>query len=303
VSAPLEDFANLGRCRRVALPTLTLNVWEYGVPDGIPVFYFHGWPSSGSDAMMSHAAASALGIRLVSPDRPGIGGSDFQEDRTVSDWPPLVASLADALGWERFHILAISGGAMYGYATAHAMPRRVRALGVVCGALPLAELGDSPRMHPAYRILQWLYRKNSRWPLELLRLLAPAAQIRWPRWAAWPLIRTLPEVDRATLRIPLVWRAVATGVTEGFRQGASAAYLDALPNIRPLGFSLRDIRIPVHLWHGGADRNFAWQEAATVASQIPGAQFHLREQDGHFSLACRHTSEALAQLISGATDR
>ena len=85
-------------------------------------------------------AISVCGI--ISPDRPGMSESTFQQDRTLADWPALLNELADQLGIEKFRMLAISGGAPYAYASAWAMPERVEAIAVVSGAPPIAELND-----------------------------------------------------------------------------------------------------------------------------------------------------------------
>ena len=44
---------------------------EYGDPQGAPVFFCHGWPSSRTMAELTHDAARDLGVRIISPDRPG----------------------------------------------------------------------------------------------------------------------------------------------------------------------------------------------------------------------------------------
>ena len=101
---------------------------EYGDPSGTPVIFCHGWPSSRTMAQLADEPARSLGVRIISPDRPGISGSSMQLDRKLSDWPSLVERLADDLELGEFRILAISGGAPYAYATAVAIPERVRAI-------------------------------------------------------------------------------------------------------------------------------------------------------------------------------
>lgn len=295
-NAPIPEY---GRQFRLELAGRSLRIWEYGDPEGRPVLYLHGWPSSGRDAMMIHEAALAAHARIIAPDRPGIGGSDFQENRTLADWPPIASRLADALGWERFHLVAISGGTLYGYATVHALADRIIGMAVVCGALPLAEMPDHSRLHPSYRLLLWLYRHHPDAPLELLRLAAPAARLQWPAWCAWPLTRSLPAPDRAALGIPFIWQAVSSGVRDSFHQSARGTYLDALVNIRPLGFHLEDIHQPVHFWHGRLDRNFAVEDAAAVAARLPNCKTRFLESDGHFSLACLRSGQALRELLAG----
>ena len=95
---------------------------EYGDRTGTPVIFCHGWPSSCTMAQLTDEAARALGIRIISPDRPGISGSSVQLDRKLSDWPSVVKRLLDELEIGEFRILAISGGAPYAYAAAVAAP-------------------------------------------------------------------------------------------------------------------------------------------------------------------------------------
>src|ERR1700682_445341 len=94
---------------------------EYGDPNGAPVFFCHGWPSSRTMAELTDAAARKLGLRIISPDRPGIRESKFHPNRTLLDWPPLLCELAAHLRIDKFKILAIA---------------------VVSGAPPIAELQD-----------------------------------------------------------------------------------------------------------------------------------------------------------------
>ena len=54
---------------------------EYGDRHGKPVIYFHGFPGSRVEGLLMDAAAKWLGLRIVAPDRPGFGRSDFQAGR------------------------------------------------------------------------------------------------------------------------------------------------------------------------------------------------------------------------------
>src|SRR5437763_17000907 len=84
---------------------------EYGGPSGRPVIFCHGWPSSGTMAELTDAAARQLGVRIISPDRPGISGSAPAIERRLLEWPPVAERLADYLELTDFRMLAISGGA------------------------------------------------------------------------------------------------------------------------------------------------------------------------------------------------
>src|SRR5215475_7057598 len=125
---------------------------EYGDPTGTPVIFCHGWPSSRTMAQLTDEPARALGIRIISPDRPGISGSSLQPDRKLSDWPRVVERIVGHLGFCEFRILAISGGAPYAYATAIAMPEQVQGIAIVAGAPPMAELVNTEGLLPLYRL-------------------------------------------------------------------------------------------------------------------------------------------------------
>ena len=75
----------------------------------MPIFFFHGFPGSRYDGETAGQAAVEMGIRLIAPDRPGMGYSDFQPKRRLLDWPDDICVLADALELGNFGILGYSG--------------------------------------------------------------------------------------------------------------------------------------------------------------------------------------------------
>src|SRR3990170_989632 len=75
---------------------------QYGDLKGKPVFYFHGWPASRLSAKIYDDLAKKLYVRIISPDRPGFGLSDYKKDRTLLDWPDDVLALADFLKIKKF---------------------------------------------------------------------------------------------------------------------------------------------------------------------------------------------------------
>src|SRR4051794_34692857 len=146
---------------------LRIAVDESGDPRGFPVFFFHGWPASRLQGAGFGPDASTLGIRIIAPDRPGVGLSSPQPGRRLLDWPPIVEELAHVMGFARFGVLAVSGGGPYGLATAFALPSRVESAAIVSGAPPLGPTTDPRHLMAAYRLLLATY---ARWPRTLRRL-------------------------------------------------------------------------------------------------------------------------------------
>jgi pimeloyl-ACP methyl ester carboxylesterase len=102
------------------------------------LFFFHGAPLSRLHLVSLEDRFAAQGLRIVSPDRPGYGGSSPQPGRSMADWPADVAALADALGIERFMVAAHSSGGPYAVACAALLPRGVVAGVVVAGVTDMA---------------------------------------------------------------------------------------------------------------------------------------------------------------------
>jgi len=81
---------------------------EFGDPQGLPLFHFHGFPASRLEGKLIEAAALRNAIRVIASDRPGYGISDFQSGRRLLDWPCDVKALADRLSIDRFMVLGVS---------------------------------------------------------------------------------------------------------------------------------------------------------------------------------------------------
>jgi pimeloyl-ACP methyl ester carboxylesterase len=153
---------------------------EYGDAQGAPVFFCHGWPSSRMMAMITEDAARDLGVRIISPDRPGINESAFQTERKLLDWPRTLQQLATELGIEKFRVLGISGGAPYAFASAWALPQQVEAIAVVSGAPPISELTEHDGLLRLYRWMLTLYRTRPQLLQKCFYLARPFASMRMP---------------------------------------------------------------------------------------------------------------------------
>ena len=113
----------------------TLHVYDTP-PDGadlrLAVFWHHGTPNTGAPPAPLFPAAARRGIRWVSYDRPGYGGSTPHPGRDVASAAADVASVADALGIGQFAVMGHSGGGSHALACGALLPQRV--VGVVCVA-------------------------------------------------------------------------------------------------------------------------------------------------------------------------
>jgi pimeloyl-ACP methyl ester carboxylesterase len=91
---------------------------ELGDPAGIPIFHQHGMPGSRLEHEAEPEFYRSMGVRVITPDRPGYGLSDPHPRHPLIGWPSDIVELADSLRIERFGITGLSGGGIYALACA-----------------------------------------------------------------------------------------------------------------------------------------------------------------------------------------
>jgi len=271
---------------------------EYGIPDGLPVFYCHGFPASRLEARKSHEAARELGLRVLSLDRPGFGRSDFVPGRRLSDWADTVHAVADAEGIDRFSLMGVSGGGPYALSAAAGLGDRVTRLALVCPLGPLAEPGSDAGM----RTLAAAFVRFSRaWPTLapwLYRACAGPVFRTFPAAVVRVLAGTADDMDRATLCKPEHRAMILDSVREAFRQGARGAAHDLHLFTRSWDFDPATITAPARLWHGGRDRTVPCRHGAGIAQCLRHCDAHYPEDEGHFSLALEHMRSIMEFLAN-----
>jgi pimeloyl-ACP methyl ester carboxylesterase len=270
---------------------------EYGDPQGAPVFFCHGWPSSRTMAELTDEAARNLGVRIISPDRPGIRDSTLDPNRTLLEWPPLLRELAAHLQIDKFKVFAISGGAPYAYAAARMIPEQVEAIAVASGAPPIAELEDRRGLLTLYNRLLAIRGSRPGLLRVLFHIARPFASMKLPIRVRPLLLKVLQPCDANVLRDSKSFEACFESARQAWRSSATGVMIDADIYAQPWGFSLEEVLVPVRLWHGRKDRTFSFRLAEQIATRLPNCEFHLVEGAGHYSLPIRHTHEILADLV------
>ncbi|WP_436925990.1 alpha/beta fold hydrolase [Halosimplex amylolyticum] len=255
----------------------TLSYAEYGDPDGRPVFAFHGVIGSRLMWSLCDEEAAERGIRLVAPDRPGFGGSDFQPSRRLLDWPGDVCALADDLGIDRFGVVGFSGGGPHAVACAHAVPDRVRGISLVSTVTPPETRGSADPFNEAVLSATRFVPGFSQAAFASSAWLAANAR---PQFRA-ALVTGSPEQDRAVFDGPAGETLVADSA-ESFRGGSRGPAHD-LPLVgNDWGFDPDECSIPVDMWHGRADATVGVDLARAFGDLLPDADLYLSD-DAHYS--------------------
>ena len=263
----------------------TLHSYDTGSGD-LAVFWHHGSPNIGAPPAPLFAAAARLGIRWVSYDRPGYGGSTPRHGRDVASAAELVARVADELGIERFGAMGHSGGGPHALACGTLPSDRATAVVSISGLAPFGAEG-----------LDWFAGMGRATDAAL----HAAAQGREAKEAFEVSDADLdpgftPE-DQAALAGDWSW--LLEVVRPAVRAGPGGLIDDDLAAVGPWGFDPADIAVPTLLVHGGRDRVVPSSHSVWLARRVPSAGLWLRPSDGHVSVL--HAAEAALEWLRTAS--
>jgi pimeloyl-ACP methyl ester carboxylesterase len=270
---------------------LKIGITEFGDPNGEPVLYFHGFPGSGNDGNLFdfNNIGIASNTRIIGIDRPGIGISEFQPDRSLLDWPKVVLSIADNLNFKKFSILGISGGGPYALACAYAIPERLHSVSIISGMGPFdyqeSMIGKA-----------MLVPKQNRFVRRLIALGLKAGAMKSPDKLKEKIKKTLPAADIKYLSQPNKMSLLIDIFNDCFSQGLKGYLYEAKLYRRKWGFNISEINTNVYLWHGTSDNNVNIELAKRIASEIPNCKSTFIENEGHFSIAGKYLEKILIEM-------
>ena len=269
-----------------------LEVLVSGPEDGFPLVYLHGTPTGIVEDAAFTDAAAARGLRLVGYSRPGYGHSSPRADgsttASVADDASDVATILDHLGHDRFLAIGWSGGGPRSLACAAMLPGRCLAAACGVGLVPPEEFEGDVRagmgeenvaeftaaMEGPEALSAWL-EANGTWAFSVT-----GDQV------AESLGSLAPPVDRAALTGERA-EVAAAGFRHAGAQGIVGWRDDDLALVRPWGFHVGDITVPVAVWQGTEDMMVPFAHAEWLIDHIPGVRGHLVEGEGHISLRAR----------------
>jgi pimeloyl-ACP methyl ester carboxylesterase len=290
--APVRAAVRAPDGRRLAVETS-------GDPKGRPVFLLHGTPGSRLGPSPRGMVLYHQGVRLISYDRPGYGGSERLPDRRVADVAQDVAAIADALGVERFGVVGRSGGGPHALACAALLADRVTRAAVLVSLAPQGADGlDWFAGMSASNVAEYTAATTRREALAA-SLESRSARIRDdPMQLLADLRRELTGPDRVVVSDAGIRSLLARNYREALRTSAAGWYDDVLAFSSPWGFDPADITVPVMVWHGTEDVFSPVGHSRWLAERIPGATAVWQPRAAHFT-ALRVMPDVLTWLLTG----
>lgn len=313
VSTPHRGVAGLrARARLVIVSGVTaaefkvpvggrfIQVRDAGDRNGAAVVFFHGQPSARLDLHLAEPLAEQRGVRLVSFDRPGYGGSTpapFSLRSVARD----VEVIADRLRLDGFAVFGQSAGSRFALVTAAVLGERVTRVGVAAGQLrpgPPDDMDDDDRA--AYALLPddpaGATRVMAGWVDPLVRLVQSGADD--DAIVSFMEPRLLP-VDGALLRDPETRAGAVANLRESLRQSGEGVGWDGVTWLASWGIDVSVIRCPVFIWFGDQDEPLA--DATWLSDHVADPRVVIWPGEGHLAYK-PHLPEILEALTTGVVD-
>lgn len=275
----------------------TLAVRESGDVSGRPVLVQMGTPNSRLLYAPNVTDAAARGLRLISYDRPGYGGSSPHPGRKVADCAGDVRAICDALEIGRLGMWGISGGGPHVLACAALLPDLVAAAAVLATPAPYGADG-----------LDWFAGMGDDNAEDFRLLLADpdAARAKTDHDRKVFLTSSPSELAQAlkSLLSPVDANAMSDGIAlflaavnqAGLAPGSEGWWEDSCAEAAPWGFDLADISVPVLLMHGKQDNFVPTGHGQWLAEHIPAVEAKMLPDDGHLTLIAHRVPEVHAWL-------
>jgi pimeloyl-ACP methyl ester carboxylesterase len=252
---------------------------EYGDPGGLPVLALHGTPGSRLMFALADRAARERGIRLIAPERPGYGLSDYRHSESLAQIAEDLSAVADLYEVDRFAVIGVSGGGPYAVAAAAAMPDRISLLALVA---PIGEVADVQLRLSRFQRL--LFRRLARRPwasrlffgrLRLMVFRSPDTAYRW-------LMRRVRAADRELLARSGVRISLQAAMGEGLRPGVEGVAQDLRLCCSPWRLRFADIDVPAIIWQGSDDPVVPPEAAYALARALPNCRLDVIPAAGHY---------------------
>ncbi|MEM8767140.1 MAG: alpha/beta fold hydrolase [Pseudomonadota bacterium] len=284
--SPPRHFMILPDGRRLAYRT-------YGNPQGRPVVYLHETLGCSILPPETDELASACGLYLMAPERPGFGFSDVDADFSFDSVADDIVALMDHLRIESCQLLGFVSGSAFALRVAERHPSRVDHLMLVGGRPPRPMKGRFKHLMPLYTKMisqPWLMTSF----FNILRNRASEetnARLILSVYGSVPHDRAFLEAHPEVFRHMSAYTLESMTVTASGVAGELKCFAKAQISTPPI------LKMPVTAWHGTAD---ALASKEDLQKYLEGQPVHWRTFADAGSLILYEHWPQVLQVLGGA---
>ena len=278
------DLTPLGETKTISTADgRTLAYVEFGDPAAPLVIHNHGGPSCRFEGQLLANGAIANGLRLVSVDRPGIGRSSRQKNRSFKGWCDDLLTIADALGYHEFGVSGLSEGGPWPIAAAFYIDQnRLRHVTSIAGG-NFGVFGDNwaAQYQDKADALGGKLAMHSKFAFHLMYEMLALDAVHFGKSYLKTCYNAVNDYDKKFLDDPAIAKAWGAMSAECFAHGSIGLVEDAELLYRKWAFDVTKIERPVHMWQGTGDKLIPYELNRVIADRMPGSVWHPVEDAGH----------------------
>ena len=275
----------------------TVGYYEYGDSAGIPVIAFHGVPASGAGFAWTDEPAAVRGLRVIAPDRPGVGLSTRRPNGwTVADYAASFRQFTDALGIDKFGVWGYSGGGPYALACAATFPAQTAGVVIAAGMGQIGVWASADDFEKTDRQMLDLALRRPWLARRIMAATAFAAKVA-PRIAVRSFEGELTSSDREVIESFDTPAAAMEMFTSAFVSGPHGVVDDYAAIARSWGCDVAGIPVRVDVMHGSEDTMVPIAHAQALTALLPDARLTVWPGEGHLA-TISHVGEVLDRFLA-----
>ncbi len=271
-----------------------LEYTEFGDARGYPIFYIHGaGAGSALFAKSLDSSARERGIRVIAPNRPGIGNSTFKKNRTLLSGSDDLKQLRQHLEILEYSLLSESGGSAFALAEAFNRDQGLRDVHIVSGVSSQYADFSKIRLTLMNKILLWIFKKVPEKTHNSMLQKTRDSLLKDPARFFTQLSKRYRGPDLELIGSTEYQDIFKESVILALRQDLSAPLLDMKLALNEWPFDLGGIDTPVTLWHGEKDQSAPLFMAKYLNTSLENSQLKCFPGEGHISLLSNQCDEIL----------
>ncbi len=268
-----DQFVTLRSGTKVAYRT-------YGPENGRPIIVSHnGW---GCRVMIPRSFETVLEqkqIRLIIPDRPGIGLTPLTVDRPQT-WGKKLVEFVDHLDLQSYEILGAVNGSVFALLHALEAGERLKKIHLACPIF-INTRADSDLLQGIYTPSVRLVRASKRFAKEIYELWLKSITMNLGKHYQSMIDNSLSDKEKQKFIDDENYEEVMQLMIESFKEAAfrnlGGISREMVFCLSPRKVDLSKITVPVEIWWGSEDNRISQKGAENLASQMPNANLHIRE--------------------------
>lgn len=269
---------------------------DIGDPEGTPILYFHGSPGSRYEALFAEKYAINNNLRIIAPDRPGFGDSDFNPNYSLLGYNNDVIEIVDQLNVSKFGTMGVSGGGPTILSLAYEYSNRLLFAIDISGYAPVHKTELSKIMAPLDKLFIGIGKISPRLFKLAHSYMGRLVRKKSPQKFSKMLKSAYSETDAEILQDEEMAKFFKADMEEAFKNGADGPSWDAINIYSNWEFKLQDIDFKIHLFHGTEDITVPLRFAQYKAEHLQNTSYTEYKDEGHFMFV-RKIEDILSEVI------